>query len=110
LEEIKFAVSILAEGAGSVVGAGEPLESRQVEIYPNPAADMVMIEFSPDVGSDTDITLHDLNGRVLFAQKRANDSGGRNRVEIPVSVLPSGMYIVRLSTAGELFVKKLIKQ
>ncbi|MBK9015811.1 MAG: CotH kinase family protein [Saprospiraceae bacterium] len=62
----------------------------QWRLFPNPADDLVLI----DMGQMSDalqLTIHDLNGKVLFAK---SIQVGEQRIHVDVSKWPSGFYLV----------------
>ncbi len=62
---------------------------RHVEVFPNPAADVV------NILSDTDVffvAIYDIHGRLLIRIE--------NEKKIDVSTLPSGTYFLKIGTAG----------
>lgn len=72
-------------GQAATVGIGEVEgEKWHVEIFPNPASDMVKISGIPD-GSR--VVIYDLYGRPLFTTSNS---------QISMSNLPSGLYILRV--------------
>ncbi len=74
-------------------------------IYPNPANDKVTISLNGEANENFDVTLIDIQGKVISTPRFANDS----IIELDVSALNSGMYFVRLkNSTNEMMVKKLI--
>jgi hypothetical protein len=80
------------------------LEERQeqVEIYPNPTNGCVRI-FGKDLKS---AEIHNSLGQFV-----ASTQGNGNQIEMDFSVLPAGVYFVKVTNKdGKCFVKKVIKQ
>lgn len=63
--------------------------SISLSLFPNPAKDFTRINF--DYNGITSINVTDLSGRLVYSSMTAN-----NFPEIPVSNLPSGMYVVQV--------------
>lgn len=81
------------------------LESENVILYPNPVpAGMGRLQVE-GIPVDSWI-LHDLQGRVLYKQKRKFD--GRS-IKIPVD-LQAGMYFLELQSKGGRYMKRIIVQ
>lgn len=81
--------------------------TQRFRIYPNPASGQVFIRnlnSSKDY-EDVSIALFDLNGRLL-----KENTGIRLTQEFPMNIeeLPEGMYLVRLTTEGQIFTEKLL--
>lgn len=74
------------------IGVSE-ISMMDVEIYPNPAQDMIYIEINKKLEADTDITLWTLNGSKVITDKMKSDS---QKLELDLSSLASGSYILEL--------------
>lgn len=84
-----LAVSILFVGV-------EETHENAVLIFPNPTTELLTIQL-PEGMESTQIDLLDLNGRIL----RTENTRGRT-ISLNVSELPSGSYVVRLSSGQTL--------
>jgi len=80
--------------------------SNSFSVYPNPASEVVVIQ-SNEVFSDFEITLYDMNGRLLYSETNAANS---NRLQLDVSELSSGMYLLRINSEEKTTVKQLVKR
>lgn len=80
----------------AVAGIEENL-ANTLNVYPNPASDIVNVSF--EANGDYEIAILDLQGRVVASQSLKSLSGTQN-VEFPVSDLAKGSYIVKISTNG----------
>ena len=74
---------------------------RQVNLYPNPASDKVIIEIAES--SDLQLNLMDMHGRVV---KKA--SCFSQRIELDISDLDKGIYFLQVAKDKTLMSKKLI--
>ena len=84
---------------GTVVGIEEPdTQPAEWNVWPNPVSDVLHIPEGPEIRR---VDVLDLSGRV-----QATSADG----EVNVSVLPPGLYILRVVTAEGVMVKKIIKQ
>ena len=72
---------------------------NDINIYPNPAKDYVIIE--NDKGDKLFISLLNSDGRII------KKLGSVTRFDL--STLPEGVYFIKITTASESFVKKLYK-
>ncbi len=84
-------------------------EKEQVlNFYPNPARDILVIEYSLYEIKNVSITISDIIGRQLYMQHiLANQE--YNRIELNISFLPQGMYIINLQTEQINFKRMFIK-
>jgi hypothetical protein len=73
-------------------------------IFPNPASDQISIEFALSENSQKTIDILDLSGRVL---KTINSSLGQ--VDMDISDLCNGEYMIRASYENGLMLKKFVK-
>lgn len=76
----------------------------EVRIFPNPTKGLIVIEFPEDAnGSDIEwIKIYDSAGRLV---KSFNPFPGHpaGRMEVDVSKLPSGIYLINIESKGETF-------
>jgi hypothetical protein len=78
-----------------VVGVNEAHGSR-LNVYPNPASDVLTIETNND--GTTRITITDMAGRTV----QTNTFTSARRTQIDVSMLPAGTYVVTIENNMEL--------
>ena len=77
------------------------IETSSIEgfnVYPNPAADVVNVAFDAK-GGDYTIAVVDITGRQLVTQTLTAAKGAQE-VQLPVSELAAGNYMVTIRTAG----------
>lgn len=79
------------------------VNADNVKVYPNPAADYLMISTDESLADDQ-ITVFDLNGREVYRQRL-----GSRSMRIDVSTWSSGVYYVRIGTDRSI-VKKVMVQ
>jgi hypothetical protein len=72
-------------------------------VYPNPANDLVTIEINQN-GLVNHVVLIDLAGRVLKSESWNNGS----LVQLNVTDVPKGYYIIQLTSGAQKFTKQLI--
>jgi hypothetical protein len=68
-----------------------------VTVFPNPSSDLIAIQFNNIVKVDYDITLMDLNGKVI---EKSKINKGQTIAYFDIQTLYSGMYIVDISSNG----------
>jgi Outer membrane protein Omp28/Secretion system C-terminal sorting domain len=74
---------------------------ENVSIFPNPASDVLNVNFNVDANEYT-VSILDLQGRVL-----ASESGSQN-VTFPVADLASGSYLVTISTENGVHTESVV--
>ena len=94
-----------AQGSLSGASLGE-METIAMEVYPNPATDVVNVKFEGQ-GGDYQIVITDLAGRQVAATSLVN-ANGVQAVALPVSELGAGNYLVTIAKEGASFTQNLI--
>lgn len=84
----------------SCVGLEEQTALTDINIYPNPAKDYVVIN---NLKGENQITIIDLNGRMRYYQ-----NSSFNQVEINLEGLESGIYNLNIINGNNISTKKLI--
>ncbi len=72
-------------------------------LFPNPAREKVIL-LAPGKLGNAQLHLYDLAGRQVPLHYRAQD----NQVELSISHLPAGLYLLRLTNAGETMSRRLL--
>lgn len=75
--------------------------SAMIDIYPNPAHDLITIEFRPDTDLFVSMRLNDLQGHTVIPDARVTAVPGQSRYQIDISKLLPGLYYMRLSTHNQ---------
>jgi len=89
-----------AEGASSI---------SSLQLYPNPATEAVNINFRVETAGQVNITVTDIQGRILAVVQDANMAVGTHNVEWNVNV-NSGLYLITIKTAAGIEQKQLLIQ
>jgi hypothetical protein len=83
---------------------------QSVSVFPNPVAGALNIEFVSAAAGNASIQIFDINGRNV-AQKEIISIAGLNTLTVDeVALLNAGVYFVKVESAGEMQMVKLIKQ
>lgn len=78
-------------------------------LMPNPVRDELNLIVTAGERADYQIQVFSLQGQ-LMQQTSGDLLGGENRLNLEVSSLPEGMYILRLQTKGQDLSRKFVKQ
>lgn len=73
-------------------------------IYPNPFRDKININLKNN-SNDMHVVLYTILGKSVFSGNYTNN----NKIEIPVSELAKGLYVLRVTSNNETITRKLIK-
>jgi Fe-S-cluster-containing dehydrogenase component len=89
-------------GGGVPVGIKPRKEENpefSISVYPNPASENTMIEFHLEEQSDVSISLYDVSGKLVKSiLKDVPKLPGSNRVELKITDIRPGTYIIRLAS------------
>lgn len=86
------------------IGELNLLES--IKVFPNPADDFLQIELPNGIESETNISLYDLNGKLLIAKEVAEN---KEKVNLDLSTLAKGVYLLNLNLNGVSRQMKIVK-
>ncbi len=77
-------------------------------LFPNPMTDFLIVEFTEKLSDEVSFELIDLNVKTVFS---ANHPSAQSSYKIDFSALylPKGTYILKASSKGKYFIKKVIK-
>ena len=87
------------------LGVTDSVLAEAISLYPNPASDIINISNNLNVELEN-ITVYDMNGRIVIQHIVTNNSG--NQV-INVSELSSGIYVVQIKSTQAHTIKRIIK-
>jgi len=74
----------------------------EINVFPNPVSDVLKI--NGDIENST-VTIVNISGKVVYKKENAS-----NRLDIPVSNFPNGMYLLKIESNNNSIVKKFIKK
>lgn len=81
----------------------DDLSSVRLNVYPNPAADFIYVEF--DQKTDFLVEVIDITGRIVISNKVFEE---KRRIDI--SELTSGLFFIKVSHQSEIFTSRFIKK
>jgi hypothetical protein len=91
--------------ACTFVGIAPGLPGR-VDLFPNPSAGQVRVDFAFDGMRDTHLELYDLQGRNLLSRELGQTDQGI--LPLDLSALPAGTYLLRIRADRDVWTRKLI--
>ncbi|WP_168797580.1 T9SS type A sorting domain-containing protein [Neolewinella litorea] len=75
----------LVQSSGNVTGLEE------VAVFPNPARDLITLQFASEDNQRVDLQIYDATGRVAF-RRVVEAATGTNTVELSLGDIPAGLY------------------
>ncbi|MEP7265462.1 MAG: T9SS type A sorting domain-containing protein, partial [Bacteroidota bacterium] len=94
---------------GFATGVDENKKSEATfDIYPNPTTGRVTVTYRVAENEEVKLDIFNLQGQLL--KRHVEPGGNQVKFELDVTDLPSGLYIVQMSTTDQKVVRKLVRQ
>jgi hypothetical protein len=68
---------------------------NSISVYPVPAKDVIILDGIENIAGTKQVKLHDITGAIVMQQVYGN----KEKVSIPISNLPGGVYMLQVNTA-----------
>ena len=94
-----FADSYNIFGAEGIVSVKDILEEGSLRLFPNPAKDILRVDFSLKTAADVQITVSNTLGQQVRNLGNYAFGAGANNTTIETANLASGMYVINFRTA-----------
>lgn len=73
---------------------------NDVIVYPNPVTTTTQFEFNAHAFGLAKLDINDVQGRLMLSQQNIKVQSGKNKINIDLSNLKSGMYFYHLTLNG----------
>jgi hypothetical protein len=83
------------EGVGPLGFEQQQIAALQIQLVPNPSAQVSQLYFNLPQSSTVDCQVIDLSGHIVY-QASQSMNAGHSTIQIPVANLANGVYVVRL--------------
>jgi hypothetical protein len=103
----------LQEGLAEVnVGLGDVVADTKVQmnLYPNPANNSTVLNYSLNASSNVMMNIYDINGRLISSLDKGRQSSGAHTQVIDVRSMDKGVYMIQIITNNAVSTAKLIVQ
>jgi copper chaperone CopZ len=91
-----------------ITGIGEKKANRtEFNLYPNPTAQEATMTFNLKENTNVEVTVLDITGKLMMRENLGTMVQGNQRIELNVSDLAKGIYLVNLTANGTVTSKKL---
>ena len=88
----------------------EQIETKVLNVYPNPAKSVINVELSLEGRTDVTINIRSITGQQVKNVKYTNLTKDIESLEIPVNNLATGTYVITMQKGSEVISGKFIKQ
>ncbi|MCB0737991.1 MAG: T9SS type A sorting domain-containing protein [Bacteroidetes bacterium] len=96
-----------------IVNGKQTVGSQEIDfiesVYPNPVEDVLQIQFKKEQNADAQVHLFSLDGRLLLQSKIENNAD-ENVMNLDLSNLHNGVYILNISSLNGSITKRVLKQ
>lgn len=115
--EVKVVALLLDNETGAILNASEldpqmgvvenPVAVNNIQVYPNPASNFVHVSFGMQVPDDVRLNIYSMTGAIVKTQN-FEDLNGNQEIQVDISGLSVGQYLVSLATDEGAVVKKIV--
>lgn len=91
-----------------IVSAPEVARSIEARVYPNPAQNVVNVEFNMEISEAVTVNVMDITGKTVITAYETESAFGSQSVSINTQEFAGGIYFVRISTPSALGNHKVI--
>ncbi len=92
----------------SILDSQFPVDSRLINVYPNPFNPSVNIQYKLSEDSDVDISIYNIIGSKVYSIKNEGVFMGNHIVNWNAKNLPSGLYFIDITADNRKEVKKIM--
>ncbi|MEI6435791.1 MAG: T9SS type A sorting domain-containing protein [Bacteroidota bacterium] len=111
-------MSELADSEGNVyenaklkiadAGTGVARSANAISVYPNPAKDVLHIEFLMEESGTFQAELQNLQGALIISLDKTSKPLGLNNAALNLTNVPSGSYILKVECGNNIIIRKII--
>jgi len=91
-----------------VTSLNEQTAIKEMKFFPNPARDIVNLNFDLETGSEVSIDIFNLVGAQVYSSTLGNKTAGLHSNSINVANLKEGMYLLRITSNNSPLTKKFM--
>lgn len=97
----------LVMASSGPVGIEEQVETGSMSVYPNPASNEAYLNINIEYPVPGNISVYDITGKLIIKQEGMIENNG---LRIDTSMLPAGMYFIRMDTEKASYMETLIRK
>ena len=107
-EVTRYNMVMLAAYANPVSGITNLASA--IRVYPNPTRDKVTMQYILDENTPVHIAVFDMHGRIVFRKDKAMQENGLHHLELDLSDLTAGLYVIRVHTSKGFETFKVVRE
>jgi hypothetical protein len=88
--------STISEEVDVIIGIEDVLDGVSLQMHPNPSSGLVVLEVNATVQDAIHLAVYDASGRLLLSKNSLDIRPGQQSIELDVSGLSSGFYLLKL--------------
>ncbi|TVR37333.1 MAG: T9SS C-terminal target domain-containing protein [Cryomorphaceae bacterium] len=82
----------------------------EVNLFPNPARELLNVSMRIDNPTELNFEIYDVSGKLIATPQSGFKAHGEHLVVVPVSQLPTGLYLLKISSAEHAFTTRFIRE
>jgi hypothetical protein len=90
-----------------LVSVGEPQAYTDLQVYPNPATDLINVNFYMPETSQVTISIVDMVGKEVYRNDAGTEGYGPKAYRVNTSMLQAGFYFLRIEVANDTYLQKI---
>ncbi len=94
--KVDFAIFPIVEIPDSVISVNEVFSNVTMQVYPNPAQELLNVQLNTKMNGKLDIMLLDMTGKVIYQAQPGNVEAGTHALSVPVQSLANGTYLLSI--------------
>jgi hypothetical protein len=100
---------VFETGMNSFTGVNEVVKSGfNATVYPNPVRDVMNLVINPGKATFALVSVINISGHIVLSQRFDMQSEELASLQLPVSELPSGIYMVKIQSGGNVIARKVV--
>lgn len=86
------------------------VNTLKANIFPNPFRDELSVEFTLETQSQVSLQIFDRSGKQIYISSQGIMKQGQQQLNWGASLLPAGVYIIKLTAGEKVFTSKVVKE
>ena len=95
----------ITEKQDSSVSIMQVANQKDFNVYPNPSSNLIFV--SSELSNNFSVSVYNIVGKEMLSKV---DSKNLNHIQLNISSLSNGVYILKIETEGKTFVQKIFKE